>query len=215
MKVPFTTEEFFKIFGDYNTGVFPIQIIFYLMAFFMIFLIVNKKTAASTIISLSLGFFWFWMGVVYHIIYFSKINPAAYIFGFFFLLQGALFIYSGVYQETLRFKFRNDLYGITGWLLVLYALLIYPLLGYINGHIYPDAPHMSAPCPTTIFTFGMLLFSYGLPKWILVIPFLWSLLGFFAAVNLSVQEDYGLFISGIIVLFMILYRDKKLKLATT
>jgi hypothetical protein len=152
------------------------------------------------------------MGAVYHIIYFSSINTAAYIFGGLFILQGLIFIYSGLIKKNIVFEYRNDIYGAAGWILIIYGLIIYPLIGYMAGHHYPMAPELSAPCPTTIFTFGILLFTTKISKWILIIPFVWSILGFSAATNLSVPQDYGLIISGLVCVIMIIYREARLKL---
>jgi hypothetical protein len=208
MKIPFSTEEFFLTFANYNQDIFPIQILFYLLSIFILYLLVKKNYDSSNVISLILGFFWIWMGFVYHILFFSQINQAAYIFGVLFILQGALFIYAGIFRSYLQFRNRKDIYSSTAWILIIYALLIYPVIGHFAGHIYPLAPEMSAPCPTTIFTFGILLFASGkIPKWLLIIPLLWSLIGFSAAVNLNVVQDYGLVISGAVVFLMIIYRD--------
>jgi hypothetical protein len=211
MKIPFTVEAFFEIFGEYNQAVFPVQIIFYLLSFFIIYLLVRKKYETSKVISLILGFFWIWMGFVYHILYFSGINPAAYIFGALFILQGMLFIYNGVFKDNLEFIFRKDIYSFAGWILIFYGLFVYPIIGHFTGHIYPYAPEMSAPCPTTIFTFGLLLFTTRLSKWLLVIPFLWALIGTSAASSLNVVQDYGLIASGVTVLLMVIVRDSAKK----
>jgi hypothetical protein len=213
MRIPFTTESFFELFGEYNQGVFPVQIIFYLLSFFIIYLLIRKKDDPSKVISLILGFFWLWMGFVYHILFFSKINPAAYLFGALFILQGSAFLYAGVFRDNLEFRYSNNVYSITAWVLIIYALFIYPVIGHFSGHFYPYAPEMSAPCPTTIFTFAILLFtSKRISKYLLVIPFAWSVIGFSAAAYLNVVQDYGLIISGVVVLFMIILRDIRKRL---
>ena len=44
------------------------------------------------------------------------------------------------------------------WLLILFALILYLGLGIVFGHRYPAVPVFGvAPCPTTIFTVGILL----------------------------------------------------------
>lgn len=43
----------------------------------------------------------------------------------------------------------EQFYGMTGSLLMLYAMMIYPALGYFLGHVYPKAPTFGVPCPTT------------------------------------------------------------------
>ena len=104
-----------------------------------------------------LSFFWIWMGIIYHIINFSAINKAAYIFGAAFIFQGILFLYMGFFRQKITFRFYFDIYGITGGFLILFALILYPVLGYFQGHIYPSSPTFGLPCPTIIFTFGLLL----------------------------------------------------------
>jgi hypothetical protein len=99
-----------------------------------------------------------------------------------------------------------------GIIFILYALLIYPVLLKMTGHNYPQTPTFGLPCPTIIFTFGMLLLTdKKIPKYILIVPFLWSLIGFSAAVKLTVTPDYGLGIIGVLGTVLILFRDRKLK----
>jgi hypothetical protein len=90
--------------------------------------------------------------------------------------------------------------------------MIYPTLGYFLGHIYPKSPTFGLPCPTTIFTFGLLLWTdVKLPKTILIIPFLWSLVGFTAALTLGILEDTGLLVSGVLGVGLILFRDRSVQ----
>jgi hypothetical protein len=42
----------------------------------------------------------------------------------------------------------------------------------------------------------------------LAIPFIWSMIGFSAAVSLGIREDIGLLIVGMVGSLMILFRDK-------
>ena len=156
------------------------------------------------------------MGVFYHIIYFAPINKAAYLFGGIFILQGLLFFYHGVLKDNLSYKFRSDKFGLVGALLLTFALFIYPFLGNVFGHFYPASPTFGLPCPTTIFTFGILMWHAGkMPLSILIIPFIWSIIGFLAALYLGVREDTGLLIAGILGIVMIVLQNKKLTLSTS
>ena len=78
------------------------------------------------------------------------------------------------------------------------------------GHGYPRSPSFGvAPCPTTIFSFGLLrLTSAKVPRSVLVIPFLWSLLGFTASFLLGVPEDIGLVVAGVLSVGLLLWRDR-------
>jgi hypothetical protein len=69
-----------------------------------------------------------------------------------------------------------------------------------------------APCPTTIFTFGILLWATKpVPGYLLVIPFLWSIVGMSAALNLQVPQDYGLVVAGVLGTTLILIQNRKAK----
>jgi hypothetical protein len=187
-----------------------LQIAFYLLGSTVIFLSIKKIAKADKIINVILSFFWLWMGIVYHLLYFARINKAAYLFGGVFILQGLLFFYQGVLSDKLSYKFRFDKFGWVGTILMTFALIIYPFLGYVFGHFYPASPTFGLPCPTTIFTFGILMwFDKKMPLSILIIPFIWSIIGFFAALQLGVREDTGLIAAGILGTLMITLRIKK------
>jgi len=210
MKTPFTVEQFLDIFRNYNDTVFPMQVIFYVISVIVIYLTIKPTSKSDRIISGILAFLWLWMGVVYHLIFFTAINKAAYLFGAIFILQGILILTFGVFQNKLSFKFRSDIYGFAGAILILFALILYPVLGHALGHSYPSSPTFGLPCPTTIFTFGLLLLSdKKCPIAILIIPFIWSVIGFTAALNFGIVEDTGLLVSGLLTLPMLLMKNKK------
>jgi hypothetical protein len=156
-----------------------------------------------------LSFFWVWMGLVYHVTYFSVINNAANIFGVAFIIQGILF---ALLIRSVEFKFQNDLYGTVAFAVIAYGVAIYPLVGYSIGHSYPDAPTFGVPCPTTIFTFGIfLLTDKKCPTILLIIPGIWSLIGLSAALRLEFYEDIGLFASSVTAIVLLTTRRLILK----
>ena len=212
MNLPFSIDQFLDVFKNYNLSVWPFQIFLNLLAIIAVVLAIKKVKTSDKIISSILGFFWVWIGVVYHLIFFSEINNGAYIFGVLYIIQGVIFIFMGAIKDKLSFQFGFNFYGIVGALFILYALLIYPIIGHSLGHIYPKQPTFGLPCPTTIFTFGILLWSKRkVPKYILIIPLIWSIIGFGAALNFTIKEDFGLLIAGIIGFLLVLLKDRKIK----
>jgi Family of unknown function (DUF6064) len=212
MKIPFSVDEFFNVFERYNLSLWPIQLFFYILAFLAVIVILRRRNHSSELVMSILAFFWGWMGVVYHIIYFSSINKAAYLFGIIFLVQSFLFFYFGVLRKEIRFEYNLNLSGVIGLLFIAYALIFYPLIGHSLGHIYPRIPTFGVPCPTTIFTFGILLYSINrIPWYLILVPLLWSIVGFSAALHLSVREDFGLPVAGILATVLLLfYKPKRL-----
>jgi len=210
MKIPFTIEEFFNVFEDYNRSLWPGQIFLYILALTAVALVVKGSHNSGRFVMSILTFFWVWMGFVYHIIFFSSINKAAYLFGTTFLIQGLIFLYYGVIKETIQLKFTRDFPGIVALALFIYSLVLYPFIGHTMGHVYPRSPSFGVPCPTTIFTFGLLLYStHRVPWYVILIPLLWSVVGFSAAVNLSVKEDFGLVIAGVLSSVILIFSKTK------
>jgi len=208
--MPFTVDQFLEVFRNYNISVYPMQIFFYLLGAIVIIFSFKRTLISDKIISIVIAFLWLWMGVIYHFIYFARINKAAYLFGAAFILQGLLFLLAGVLNNKLSFRFRRDIFGITGAIFILYALILYPVFGFFMGHVYPASPTFGLPCQTTIFTFGILLwFNKRPPLSVLIIPFIWSIIGFVAALSLGMLEDIGLLFSGLICLLMLATNYKK------
>jgi hypothetical protein len=198
--IPFTIAEFLSVFERYNNAVWPGQVLIYLAGLMAIAFTIKRGQFGSKLISAILAALWLWMGVVYHLIFFSTINKAARLFGALFIVQAVIFIFSGVVSSRLSFELRSGVRGNLGTVLITYALVGYPIIGMAVGHVYPAAPTFGVPCPTTIFTFGVLLGAgSNVRGYILMIPMLWSVLGLWAAISLGMYEDLGLAVAGLIV----------------
>ena len=206
MNMPFTMEQFFGVFARYNEAVWPMQIILNMLAIAVIVLLFRPRHYSGRTIAAVLSLFWAWMAIVYHFIFFTAINPAAWLFGSVFLVGALSFAWIGVLKNKLRFSFRGGIRGWVGSLLIVFALIIYPLLGSLFGHRYPAMPTFGLPCPTTIFTIGVLLFGVApFPRAVFIVPLLWSAVGSAAAVTLGVYQDYGLLAAGLIGLAAAVY----------
>jgi hypothetical protein len=150
----------------------------------------------------ALAAMWAVNGIGYHLLHFTPINPAARLFAVLFLAQAALLAVSSyVWRHSIIFDPGRSLVTTLGFLLMLFALIGYPALGLLAGHRYPAVPMFGiAPCPTTIFTIGVLMLGdWKVARWLLIVPVLWSFIGGSAAVLLDVPQDYALILSGILV----------------
>ena len=199
MSTPFTVEQFLGVFVAYNAAIWPAQIIAYILGIVGVAALLLERPLASRLILMILALFWFWNGVGYHFLYFSTINPAAKAFAGFFILQALLLARYAVATRYVSFLIGRDFRSIAAYAFIIYAMLIYPILGIRAGHGLLAGPMFGvAPCPTTIFTIGMLMLGRG--RWVVrlsIIPFLWSLVGLAAALQLGIPEDLGLPIAGV------------------
>lgn len=195
----FTVEQFLNVFERYNEALWPLQIVAYALGITLVVLALTRWKRASAIIFAVLAILWAGMAVGYMWLYFADINPAARLFGAVFLVQAVLLAVMAVKERGASYGGRRGVRAWIGLVLIAYAMLAYPLLGLAFGHGYPRAPMFGlVPCPTTIFTFGMLLLA-ARPKRLLVwLPLAWSAIGFFAAIKFGIREDIGLLLAGIV-----------------
>ena len=190
MSLPFSHAQFFEVFQRYNEAVWPSQVALTLLALAVVALLFVP--GRGRIISAILAALWAWMAIAYLFTFFRAINPAATLFGVVFLAGAAAFAWS-----NLRFGWPGPARGAFGTALIAYALAGYPLLGAALGQSYPAAPTFGLPCPTTLFTAGVLLFlQRPYPRHVLVVPFAWTLVGTLGAVLLGVPQDFGLIVAA-------------------
>lgn len=210
MTLPFTQQQFLAVFKNYNLAIWPAQVIFYLAGILALYLLFKPGVRRDKIIAVVLFFFWLWNGTAYHLFFFSTINKAAYGFAVLFAIQAVLFFITGILKGNLSFSDpKKEVSAVLGFAAVIYAMIVYPILGALAGHGFPQSPMFGvAPCPTTIFTFGLLMLANrGIPKYLLAVPLVWSIVGFGAALKLGIAEDTGLLIAGLTGTAVILARE--------
>jgi hypothetical protein len=139
---------------------------------------------------------WACSGVAYHAVFFTRINPAAWLFAFLFLAQALAFSWFGIARRRLRFDWGGTTRHVLAGVFILCSLS-YPALVLLSGHHLPRAPAFAVPCPTTLFTEGLLFAAVSpVPRWLFVVPVLWSLIGGSAALSLGMTPDLMLFVGG-------------------
>ena len=197
MQTPFTSAQFYDVFRQYNDDVWPLQFVLEALGVAAVALLAYARPWRDAAIGVILAFLWLWMGAVYHLLYFMRINEAALYFGIAFLGAATVFLLNGVYGARLSFEIPSGPRRYLGGGLLAYALAVYPVLSLLLGR-YPEVPTFGLPCPTTIFTFGVLLWSGApVPLRLVIIPALWSVLGISAALSFGIVEDFGLLVAGV------------------
>jgi len=196
MQLPFTKEEFFNVFAAYNQALWPALIGLWIASAVVSVTLLKSRRPSGRWISALLTVHWAWSAVAYHAAFFTRINSAAWLFATLFLVQAALFFWSGVVRGRLSFVARRNQWTPFAWALVAYSLA-YPAINAVQHLTLSRIPTFGVPCPTTIFTAGLLML--GAPRsWLLsIVPVIWSLIAGSAAFLLGVHADYALPLAGI------------------
>ncbi len=199
MNSPFTSTEFLDTFGRYNDAIWPGQAILLLLGIIAATAAFCQRPRIAISILAAL---WLWMAAGYHVAFFAVINPAAPFFAVLFLVEAALLVWWTT-RTARRSPAPSPSAMTAGIALLIYALDVYPTIGYFAGPHYPNAPTFGLPCPTTIFTFGIFcLMAPSVPRIVLAIPALWAVVGSYAAVRLSVPQDFALLIAAAVTVMV-------------
>ena len=198
MNLPFTPEQFLGVFAEYNDALWPAVSGFWLASLGVLVATWRKPTSYSRALTYLLAALWAWNAIAYHVWFFTRINPAAWLFGAAFAFQAALFVWVGA-RRRIEYFSSDGVVARVGASLVIYALA-YPFLTMALGHRYPAAPTFGVPCPTVILTIGVLLTARaGIPLLLTIVPVLWGFIGGSAALLLNVPTDYVLLGAGVLL----------------
>jgi len=208
--LPFDRDQFISVFVAYNNAIWPAQVAAYVLGMAIVILALRDGHRYRQAIAFGIAAMWLWTGIAYHALYFAPINRAAFFFAALFVAQA---IMVGLHGSSRGAVGLAPPKGAAGWIgigFLAYSAVLYPLIGMWSGHRYPELPMFGVtPCPVTLFTFGMFLLARTpLPKWLLVIPALWSLIGGSAAILLAIPQDWLLLASGIVAVPLIVLRDR-------
>jgi len=206
--------ELLDLFTRYNHDLWPVHVLAYAVGVGAVALVfAPARPRADRVTAALLAALWLWLGVVFQGLYATDIDqPLGLAYAALFILQAYLLLRHGVLSHELVFAPRNGLAGCIGWTAIGYAVVVYPLLGTLLGHGWPESPLLGmAPCPTTIVTVGLLLLATPpLPHRLLVVPLIWAILAPPAAMGRGVYEDLGLLVAGVVATGLILVRDHRL-----
>ncbi len=190
--LPFTREQFLAFFVGYNEAVWSVELLAAVLGVATVVAILRPFPSSNRLVSAATALMWLWTGIAYHLVFFAPINKAAYGFALF-VIQAFLVFYHGVWRDSTKLAFTPSPIKIVGAVYLAYAIIVYPLIGLSMGHAAVELPIFGVtPCPVTIFTLGLFLLADRVPKSLLIIPVLWSLIGGSAAFLLDVRQDWPL-----------------------
>jgi hypothetical protein len=204
-----TSQQLLDSLDAYNLHIWPGQIIAYLLGIAAVFLAVRYISLARRAIPAVLAAFWLWVAIYFWLPSAMRGYAQGYIFTAIFLIQGLLFLIF-TWKPQISFRPCKNVSSLAGIVFVLYALIGYPFVNALAGHIYPRISSFGlTPGPLVTFTFGILLLAERkVPRVLLVIPFFYALSGFWW-VSIGMWEDIGMIASGLSGAGLIWYRDSR------
>jgi hypothetical protein len=202
-------QQFFAMFAQANTAVWPMQVVWYALAIAAMALAIRPFRGSSRLIAGFLAAYYLWLGIIFFGIYYRPLDDNSPAFAVMFALGGALFLLAGVIRQDLEFQPRWDLLGAVGGIFMLYALA-YPVIDALTGHHFPAAPVFGvAPCPSAIFTAGLLLWTRPqMPMYVLVVPLIWLMAQVpAAALAIGVVADVARVPVGLVATALLVWRE--------
>jgi hypothetical protein len=210
MRPPFSPDQFFGVFARYNETVWPLQFLLVAAAVTLV-VVALSSTRRSRVVVAGLASLWAYAALVYHLAFFTSLTPAAYLFAALFLAEAVLLAWHGLHTRRLHLAVPPDATArIVGAVFILYSLIGYPAIAQLAGQQYPAVPTFGVPCPTTIFTLGVLMWCLRPVPWsVLVVPVAWAAIATVAAVAFGVVEDFALPVAAALALVMLTRRPRR------
>jgi hypothetical protein len=195
MRLPFTRVQFFDVFLAYNEALWPAAVALWIASAVIVALRLSARHPHDRWVSALLAGHWAWSALAYHMAFFTRINPAAWFFAALFLGQAVFFFRVGVVQRRLSFAPWDNAWAPLAWALIAYSLA-YPAINALDHRSLLRIPTFGVPCPTTIFTAGVLMLATPRSWGLSTVPVIWSAIGGSAAFLLGVRADVALPIAG-------------------
>jgi hypothetical protein len=201
--MPFTSNEFLDVFAAYNDALWPLALALWVFTAAVFTPFIARARVWIPLPTLLLAGHWAWAGILYHGLFFTAVNPAAWLFAALFVLQAVFFVVAAS-SGAIRAR-RGSVRHVVSSALILYSLL-YPAIAWADGFVYPRMPTFGVPCPTVILTIGFLVAVSTSSILRSVIPVAWSVLGLSAVWSFGVHADLVLPAAGALLVVDLIHR---------
>ena len=207
--LPYDAQALFALYARYLHELWLFALPLLILMLSMLAWIPRGGPAIGRIVAGVLALGWLWVGLVFPGFYFTDLNFAAPLYAGLFILQGLLLSWQGGLRGRLVFGYRRDAAGWVGWLILLYALVAYPLLDYLDGHTAVLRLSGLAPGSNVLLTTGLLLHTAGRVPWYLfVIPVIWAFIAGFSGWVLGLWADLIMPLVVVMLLPALVWRSR-------
>jgi hypothetical protein len=160
----FSQQTYYRLFELYNTELWPLHILSLVLGAAVLVLWRRGGDRAGRAIAAILAVCWLWVAWGFHWQRYASINWAASYFALAFAVQALLLLWAAVVRGRLTPLPATRLQQRAGLGLLLFALLIFPLMGPLLGRSWTQAEVFGmTPDPTALATLGVLLFAGARP----------------------------------------------------
>jgi hypothetical protein len=204
--LPYSAEVLYALFGQYNQAIWPVPVLFLVLAAVVVALALRPVSQAGRAVGLILALAWIWTAIAFHWLHFAQINFAAGGYAALFALQGLLLAWTLVLRGGITFHLDRGPVAWAALAVMICALFIYPALDWGAGHPWPQWRLFgAAPGPTMLFTLGALLLARPwAPYHLLMIPVLWLAIDAWSACVLGMTQDAVPAVAAVVALVWVL-----------
>ncbi len=174
----FSQQTYYRLFELYNLEWWPLQILALVLGAAVLAMGWRGGDRAGRAIAAILALCWLWVAWGFHWQRYASINWAASYFALAFLAQALLLLWLGVLRGRLTPAPATRLQQRAGLGLLLFAVLVFPVMGPLLGRSWTQAELFGmAPDPTALATLGVVLLAGARQAWgLFPIPVAWCLL---------------------------------------
>jgi hypothetical protein len=199
------TATFWTQIATYNETTWPVQVLTIIAAVYLTYRVIARPGARTDVWTKAfLAFAFAWDGIVFFLV-FVRSSISMFTGVPLFIIVSALFI-ADIFTKRTHFRLPAGKWmrGLTiAWILL---ALLYPLLGWLLGHMWPQVLLPLFPCPLTVFAIALVAAAAAqTDKKVFVALLPWALMGLpkcFGA--LDCYEDCVLFASGVYGLIVLI-----------
>jgi hypothetical protein len=206
-----TTETFWNKIGLYNDATFIVQIIMSIVAVvLLLYIFIKPSNKVNILMKAFLSFAFAWNAIVFFLIY-AEPSFFSYLGAVLFIIISILFALD-IFTKKIEFRFPPSNYIRYITMIFVFLVFLYPLIGYVLGHVYPKTCTPVMPCPLTVFAIALVVAAIPkVDKKVFVALLPWALLGLPKCLGVSdCYEDCILFISGIYGVVMLVKEWKQI-----
>lgn len=174
----FSPQTYYRQFELHNAEWWPLPLITLALGLTLPLLLRRGNAPTGRLVVTALALIWLWVAWAFHWQRYAAINLAGGYFALAFTAEALLLLWLAMTRGVLQIDSVSKPRYYAGFGVLLYALLVHPLIGPLQGRSLAQAEAFGmTPDPTALATLGILLLAGGRRFWLLApIPLLWCLL---------------------------------------